>query len=82
VALLLFLAVLSVAFSVGRVTSTALGASDQAHHEVVVRQGDTLWSIAERLQPNADPREVSAELMTVNGLGSPSLAVGQHLRLP
>lgn len=82
VALLLLLAVLTVAFSVGRVTSTALGAAGGSSAEVVVHRGDTLWSIAERIAPNSDPRSTAADLMAVNGLGSPSLQVGQHLRLP
>lgn len=82
VALLLLLAVLTVAFSVGRVTSTALGAAGDPSSEVVVHRGDTLWSIAERIAPDSDPRSTAADLMAVNGLGSPSLQVGQHLRLP
>lgn len=82
VAVLLLLVVLTVAFSVGRVTSTALGSGAGAGNEVVVQRGDTLWSIAERIAPNADPRTTAADLMAINGLGTPSLEVGQHLRLP
>jgi LysM repeat protein len=74
--------VLTVAFSVGRVTSTALGGPDSGAASVVVQRGDTLWSIAERIAPNADPRATAADLMAVNGLASPSLEVGQELRLP
>jgi nucleoid-associated protein YgaU len=81
VALLLLFAVLTVTFSVGRVTSTALGAAGDGAPDVVVQRGDTLWSIAERIKPDADPRAVATDLMAVNGLGSPSLEVGQHLRL-
>jgi LysM repeat protein len=82
VAFLLLFVVLTVAFSVGRVTSTALGAPNAPGPEVVVQQGDTLWSIAERIAPKRDPRSTAADLMATNGLGSPSLQVGQHLRLP
>jgi nucleoid-associated protein YgaU len=82
VGLLLLLAVLTVAFSVGRVTATALSSARAGGAEVVVERGDTLWSIAERIDPDADPRSVSADLMSVNGLVTPSLEVGQHLRLP
>jgi Tfp pilus assembly protein FimV len=80
--LALFLVVLTVAFSVGRVTSTALGDPSAPGREVVVQQGETLWSIAERVAPDADPRATVDELMAVNGLASPSLEAGQHLRLP
>jgi LysM repeat protein len=82
VALVLFLIVLTAAFSVGRVTSTALGSAGDRGAEVVVHRGDTLWSIAQRIAPDTDPRQVSADLMAVNGLSSPALEVGQHLRLP
>jgi hypothetical protein len=81
-ALLLLLLVLSVAFSMGRVTSTALGGPNGGGAEVVVQRGDSLFSIAERTHPDADPRSVVADLMAVNGLAGPSLQVGQHLRLP
>jgi LysM repeat protein len=74
--------VLTVTFSVGRVTSTALGAAGAGAPQVVVQRGDTLWSIAERVSPDSDPREVSADLMALNGLGSPALEVGQQLRVP
>ncbi|HSP39135.1 MAG TPA: LysM peptidoglycan-binding domain-containing protein [Frankiaceae bacterium] len=82
VALLLLFVVLTVAFSVGRVTSTALGDPNAPAAEVIVQRGDTLWSIAERIAPDADPRATARDLMAVNGLGSPSLEAGQHLRLP
>lgn len=48
----------------------------------VVAEGDTLWSVAQRLAPDADPRTVIAAIMTVNGLDSPSIQAGQVLRLP
>jgi hypothetical protein len=82
VALLLLLAVLTVAFSVGRVTSTALGDPSAPAASTVVERGDTVWSIAERIAPNADPRETAVDLMAVNGLATPELQVGQTLRLP
>ena len=49
---------------------------------VVVAEGDTLWSVAQRVAPDADPRTVIAAIMTVNGLESPSIQAGQVLRLP
>jgi hypothetical protein len=82
VALLLLLVVLTVAFSVGRVTSTALGDPSAPAASAVVERGDTVWSIAERLAPDADPRKTAVDLMAVNGLVSPDLQVGQTLRLP
>ena len=54
--------------------SAALGGSSLASVErrpqvatVVVEPGDTLWSIAERLAPDADPREVVDALVEARG---------------
>ena len=53
-----------------------------AASSVTVESGDTLWSLAERLDPQADPREVIAAIMTLNGLDTPTLQPGQVLLLP
>jgi LysM repeat protein len=44
--------------------------------------GDTLWSIAELIDPTGDPRDTVAELMTLNQLTSASLSPGQELAIP
>ncbi len=49
---------------------------------VVVQAGDTLWSIAERVRPGDDPREVAAEIATVNGVQAGGLRVGASLVVP
>lgn len=53
-----------------------------AASSVTVESGDTLWSLAQRLDPEADPREVIAAIMTLNGLDTPTLQPGQVLLLP
>jgi len=45
---------------------------------VIVQPGDTLWSIAERLAPNSDPRPVVDEL--ASELGTSSVQPGQVIR--
>jgi hypothetical protein len=45
----------------------------------VVQQGDTLWSIAERIAPSSDPRRVVDDLAAQ--LGTSDLQVGQALSL-
>ena len=47
----------------------------------VVQPGDTLWSIAERMRPDGDPRPVVDRLVAGHGGGS-TLYVGEQLRLP
>jgi len=56
------------------------GVTVAPHSVYVVQPGDTLWSIAQRLDPTGDPRVIVAELEA--RLGSDTLHVGQHLRLP
>src|SRR5215831_12236045 len=44
-------------------------AAQQVPEEVVVVQaGDTLWSIAQRVRPGDDPRQVAAEIAATNGV--------------
>jgi nucleoid-associated protein YgaU len=45
-----------------------------------VKAGDTLWSIAERLDPSADPRPVVAEL--AKATGSDTVFPGERITLP
>jgi len=51
-----------------------------AAHVWVVQPGDTLWAIAERLDPGGDPRPVVAQLEAQ--VGSDTLQPGERLRLP
>lgn len=49
---------------------------------VVVQPGDSLWSIAERVAPNADPRDVISAIQSFNHLGSADVMAGQQLGIP
>jgi len=49
---------------------------------VVVEQGDSLWLIAERAAPEADPRGVVTEIRELNGLRSNLIQPGQVLLIP
>ena len=48
----------------------------------VVQPGETLWVIAERLDPDADPRETVARIVAMNDLPSSSVVAGQELVVP
>ena len=64
----------------GSTTSTS-GRSPHPHVErVVVRQGDTLWSIAKRLAPSSDPRAVVDAL--AGALGTSDLQPGRTFTWP
>ena len=49
---------------------------------VVVGTGDTLWSIAERIAPGADPRDVVAAIERANDLSGAAVQAGERLVLP
>ncbi len=50
-----------------------------SHATYVVREGDTLWTIARRLAPGSDPRPVVDLLSAMNGVDSGRLVPGQTL---
>ena len=51
-----------------------------SHFSYVVERGDTVWSIAVRLDPTGDPRPVVAKLEAE--VGGPNVVPGEQLTLP
>lgn len=49
---------------------------------ITVTPGETLWQVAEKIAPGADPRDVIADIMQVNQLDTASIAAGEQLRVP
>ncbi len=49
---------------------------------ITVGAGDTLWSLAEQVDPKSDPRDLIAAIMILNDLDSPTIVPGQVLQLP
>jgi LysM domain len=58
------------------------GAGHQGMHEIVVRSGQTLWSIASAAEPTADPRLVVQQIMAANRMSNTAIAAGQLLWVP
>ena len=56
--------------------------STRVAERVTVRPGDTLWAIAERVRPGADPRATIARIKDMNGLASGAAQAGQVLLVP
>ena len=50
--------------------------------QVIVQPGDTLWSIAQSADPNADARAVVQQILQANRLTNPDIAAGQRLWVP
>lgn len=49
---------------------------------VVVGDGDSLWIIAQRLAPEADPRQTVQQIKDMNGLESSLIHPGEVLQVP
>jgi hypothetical protein len=60
----------------------APSAVDKSMTAVVVKPGQTLWSIALRAEPAADPRLVIGQIMEFNALGSDVVVPGERLWVP
>jgi murein tripeptide amidase MpaA len=58
------------------------GAGYQGMHQIVVRPGETLWTIASQAEPTADPRQVIDEIMTANSMTSTVVDAGELLWVP
>jgi len=56
--------------------------ADRSLSQVVVRPGQSLWSIAENADPDADPRLVMQQIIELNSLTSDVIMAGQLLWVP
>jgi LysM repeat protein len=68
--------------SVANAVGVAGSAEAEAARTYVVRPGDTLWSIATRFAPAADPRVVVDAIASANGVEPGALVPGQQLSIP
>ncbi len=80
VALPLVIGALLAALNSGGAVATAEGASQDFTY-VTLSSGETLWHLAAEIAPNADPRDVVAEIVSLNNLEGPVQA-GQKIALP
>ncbi len=58
------------------------GASGQQFHYVVVQPGASLWSLATELDPEADPRDLVAEIVQLNQLAGSGIEAGEAIAVP
>lgn len=73
----------SVPASSGGDGAVVLSSVSTALREQVVAPGDTLWSVAQGVDPSADPREMVDRLIRLNGLqAAGDLQVGSVLLVP
>jgi nucleoid-associated protein YgaU len=82
--LVVFGAGLAVALGLGFVAASGSLANDKPEptRVVTVQPGQTLWDIAASVNGSGDVRTTMSHLEDLNHLDSPTLQVGQHLRVP
>lgn len=49
---------------------------------ITITEGQSLWSIAEELAPNSDPREFIDKVIIANALSSAAVQPGQRIAIP
>lgn len=77
-----FIAVLGSGVAAADIDSAGSSFEDASFEYVTVGQGDSLWAIAESVDPDADVREVIDEIMRLNALDDAVVEPGQRLALP
>ncbi len=58
------------------------GPARPATHTIVVQPGQTLWSIARDVAPNADRRETIARIIQLNALPASGVSAGERIAVP
>ena len=58
------------------------GAAAASFETVTVSHGDSLWSIAEAVAPQADPRDVVDAIIRLNALDGVTVQAGQSIAIP
>jgi nucleoid-associated protein YgaU len=66
----------------GRIVAGADGAGLASRSTYVVREGDTLWSIARGVLPGEDPRPLVDAIAAANGVDAGAIVPGQTLLVP
>ena len=84
VAALLVTAIFLLAAAAAQATSHATSprAARQNVVQVVVRPGQSLWSVAENTDPDQDTRAVIHQIIELNALNSDVVVAGQQLWVP
>ncbi|MEY4163467.1 MAG: hypothetical protein RLZZ79_419 [Actinomycetota bacterium] len=68
------------------VTGATAGSSDSVsttpYMKITVKPGETLWSIAAKIDPTGDRRDIVEELISINHLKQGDLVAGQRIYIP
>lgn len=66
----------------GPAASASVENASVARTVVVVKHGETLWDIAQAVDPQGDTRDTVVRIMELNSLTSTSVDAGQRLEIP
>lgn len=70
-------------FVLGGGIAVATGGAARVQFEyVTIHTGQSLWQLAERIAPEADPRDFIADIVSLNRLEADSVQPGQRLAIP
>lgn len=79
------LVAIGVIAGVNATSAIATSASTSAVVEfdyVTINAGESLWQVAERVAPASDPRDVVADIVSLNQMSSSSVEPGQRIAIP
>ncbi len=62
--------------------STVNAADAASYQYVTISAGESLWAVAQRIAPTADPRDVIDDILSFNGMSSAELVPGQRIAIP
>jgi len=68
--------------ALGAAAGTPGAGSGATFQYVTVESGESLWQVAEAVAPKADPRDVVADIVSLNNLSSGEVQPGQRLAIP
>lgn len=49
---------------------------------LTINSGESLWQVAERIAPASDPRDVIADIVSLNQMSTSSVEPGQRIAIP
>lgn len=64
------------------ISNVSVEGKTQSHNSIIVKQGDTLWSIASNIDSNRDIRAIIHDIHDMNDMSDSILYPGEKLYIP
>jgi hypothetical protein len=62
--------------------ATSVSSSVGELDHLTINAGESLWQVAERIAPASDPRDVIADIVSLNRMSTSSVEPGQRIAIP